>query len=374
MQRNHQASALLRLCHQTPNWWNVGGRPNAYSIEWLQQGSTSDWYLKSVASFPSYFTISFWFKVPEVAVGGSIGLFDAPISGAASAFSFDVHHNATSGKNDIRGAVNGTIQTPIEFSANQWTFGYIGFDGAQYTFAVNDGQFPVVAHVGTTNIIGYRIGKTSVGDFLPANSYVDEIAILNDNGQSWTDIVTLYNNGIPLGYSNTYPSLEGTYEVERSVGAISANAIGPRFYPSGTPSSFVWSGGSGVVAVSTDALASVGYSAYIEMAKKTKAFLEGTGTDTAIGTNRDVSLLAGGLMPYPAGRGFNTIVEVVSQPTPFVGESLVPHASPLLGKVGTVGSNGDSTSYPANGGTGSLQDVVDSRASVLFTGPFVKKP
>jgi hypothetical protein len=379
MQRNHNASSLLRLCHQTPDWWTVGGRPNAYSIEWLQQGSASDWYFKNTPSLPTDATFSFWFKMPELTVGTIAGLFDASISGAASAFSFDIHHSTTSGKNEFRPAVNGSIYsgTAIEINADQWYFGYISLLSGTYTFAINGGvggSPTITVTAGATNIAGYRFGKTSTGTFVPAGTFVDEIAFFFGGGGTFvTSRDYLYNNGAPIGYYDQYPHLEGSYEVERGVGAIHANSIPATHYLSTPPPPFNWSGSSGVVAVSTDALRSVGYSGLVQMGKLAHNFFGGfggIGGDYAIGNNRDVSLLAGGLLPYPTPMTFDT----TSSTNPFVGSHRFPQQSPLMTKSGTVGSNGDSTAYPANGGTGSLQDAVDTRSSKRFVGTFVKKP
>lgn len=378
MQRNHNASSLLRVCHQTPEWWTVGGRPNAYSIEWLQQGSGSDWYYKSAASMPTDPTFVFWFKMPEVASGQTVGLFDASITGQPSAFSFDIHHNATSGFNDLRPAVNGSVcPTSAIFPANQWNFAYIKLQGGVYEFAINDtvGGTPVLSmSAGATNINGFRIGKTSTGAFALASTFVDEIAFFSGGfGLFNVDRDYLYNNGVPRDYYDQYPYLEGSYEVEKEVGAITSNFIYPKHYPSTPPSAFVWSGNNGVVAVSSDALRSVGYSGLVQMAKKAYEFFGGIGGITspyAIGYNKDASLLAGGLLPSPPPSSFDTL----SANVPFVGAHFFPRISPLMTKTGTIGSNGDSTAYPANGGTGSLQEAVDTRASKRFVGRFVKKP
>ena len=75
MQRNHQASALLRACRQVPDWWTVGGRNNPYAIEFVGLGATAQFYSKA-GTYTGDDTVVLWLKpTATIANGVAYGVF-----------------------------------------------------------------------------------------------------------------------------------------------------------------------------------------------------------------------------------------------------------------------------------------------------------
>ena len=89
---------------------------------------------------------------------------------------------------------------------------------------------------------------------------------------------------------------------------------------------------------------------------------------TPLGSGNSIESLANGLMPYPAGGGFET----TGNANAFVGSVDEPNLSPQVSKTITM-STGDSTDYDSIGGPNTLSGVTDARSGKLFPPTFVKK-
>ena len=189
--------------------------------------------------------------------------------------------------------------------------------------------------------------------------------------------VTIYNNGTPLDYDAygiVFVGLNASYDFDSQSGAINAKYISPAAFPSGTsplPFSMVDSP-TGFVEITTNALKSTETTQFTSMAEKygdyvAGLYLQSLSFRNPIGLNVDMSIEACGLMPYPAGGGFNSLGYTgawVAKEDPF--------RTPHMSKATTMVTE-DSTAYAAMGGSASLTGVTDARAGRLFLPRFVKR-
>lgn len=373
MQRNHRASALLRGCRQVPNWWTVGGRTNPYAIEFVGLGSGTQFYSKTAGLTAGDETITMWVKPQAtIAHGTRYGLFALYDSGLGTdVYSLQLIGDTTTGNTLdllLLGTSTGThinlgtnwVNITLVFTggvAELWVNGVLSFTaGAAYAG-------PVTQHT-----IGITQPQARPTAFLN-EVIVDELAFFDSPSVS---PVTLYNSGVPLDYGDTYPSLVASYEVEKPTGSITPNSIFPRYFPSGSaPPSFIFGGTTtGVVEVTTSALRSSDTNSFKEMAAQYKDWVAGTavGGKTPLGAGVDLTDVACGFMPYPAGGGFSTL----GYSGAYTGNAEVPYATPQASKATTMVSD-DSTAYPASGGTGSLTGVTDARTGRIMLPYFVKR-
>lgn len=376
MQRNHHTSAMLRACRQVPNWANWGGRQEPYAIEWIAAGSSNYYYTKTdVTTHNINTSMTMWLRVTDtIGTGIERGVF--AISNAPfDAFSVQVEHDATG--NRLRVYLLGTQISDTLIGTN-WANLTINFAPMLTEVWVNGVMEanPAVQFQGV--ITGYTLGRTDAGGGLKYldNCIVDEIAFFS----VLSSPVLLYNNGVPLHYGMNYPSLISSHEVEKSTGSIRATAIPARYFQTGTsPAAFNWMGLGGalggVVKITSNTLRSSTTNALSRMADHYSQYGKGVAdiawdNRTPIGTAKNLEDKANGLMPYPAGGGFSTI----GGTNPMIGGMKEPDMTPIVSKPITIGSNGDSTSYPTSGGTGSLSGVTDARTVRLFAPLFVKKP
>ena len=373
MQRNHRASALLRGCRQVPNWWTVGGRANPYAIEFVGLGLGTQFYSKTTAGLSAGDeTITMWVKPQAtIANGTRYGLFALYDSGLGfDVYSLQLIGDTTNG-NTLELLLLGTsLGTHINLGTN-WVNITLTFLGGVVSLFVN-GVLSFTAGAGYAGAITqHTIGITQPQALAPAylnEVIVDELAFFN----APVSAVTLYNSGVPLDYGDSYPSLVASYEVERPTGSITAKYIFPRYYPSGSsPASFLFGGTTtGVVEVTTSALRSSDTNSFKEMAAQYKEWVAGTavGGKTPLGAGVDLTDVACGFMPYPAGGGFSTL----GYSGAYTGNAEIPYATPQASKATTMVSD-DSTAYPASGGTGSLTGVTDARTGRIMLPYFVKR-
>jgi len=372
MQRNHQATALLRACRQVPDWWTVGGRQNPYAIEFVGLGSTAQFYSKT-GTYTGEGTITMWIRpTATIANGVNYGLFAIYDSGLGQdIWTLELHGDTTNG-NTVELFMQGVSQGKVLNIGTTWSNITIQFTGGVASLYHNG----TLSFVGLGSYLGpatqHTIGISqkpppAVSAYLN-EVIIDEVAFFDANPTP----SVLYNSGVPLDYGNDYPNLIASYEVEKPVGAINANTLGPTYYPSGTtPSSFVFGGSTtGVVEITTEALRSSDTNAFKEMTTNYGDYVRGTpvGGATPLGVGVDLPDVACGLMPYPAGAGWSTLGYTGA----YVGNKEEPAATPEASKATTMTSD-DPTTYAAVGGTASLTGVVDARAGRLFLPLFVKR-
>jgi|TARA_R110001599_G_scaffold128955_1_gene303001 hypothetical protein len=367
-------SGLLRGCRQVPNWASWGGRSDPYAIKWLSQGSTTDFYSKAATTHLDDTVVTMWVKATaQLANGinyGLYGVYNSPsdifslelVGSTANGNTLELFHMGTSLGTMIGLGTNWHNITIRWISGNTelWVDGVIQLTaaGVTYTGAITNHT------IGVTNRPAPATAK-----FLDM-CIVDEIAYFD----APIDPVVIYNSGVPLQYSNTYLNLIASYEVEKATGSITPNYIFPTYYPAAQPASFSWGSVSttGKVEVTTESLRSSDNNPLADMATKYGDWVYGV-TSTALprtplGSGIDMTVVACGLMPYPAGGGFSTIGYTGA----FIGNKDEPDATPHMSKTTTMAS-GDSTAYAASGGTDSLTGVTDARAGRLFLPRFVKR-
>jgi len=372
MQRNHQATALLRACRQVPDWWTVGGRRNPYAIEFVGLGTTSQFYSKA-GTYTGDETITMWIRPTATITNGvDYGLFSIYDSGLGQdIWTLELQGDTTNG-NTLELFLQGVSQGKVLNIGTTWSNITLSFAGG----------LPSVYHNGTlsftalsayvapadTHTIGISQKPAPAVSAHLSEVVIDEVAFFD----AFVDPAVLYNSGVPLDYGDDYASLIASYEVEKPIGAINANTLGPTYHPSGTtPASFVFGGSTtGVVEITTDALRSSDTNSFKEMCTNYGDYVRGTavGGATPLGTGVDLPDVACGLMPYPAGAGWSTLGYTGA----FVGNHEEPQATPEASKATTMVSD-DSTDYAAVGGTASLGGVVDARAGRLFLPLFVKR-
>jgi len=375
MQRNHQASALLRACRQVPNWWTVGGRSNPYALEFVGVGTTTDFYSKA-GSHTGDSSLTLWIKptatIANKTAYGVLSVYET--AAGKDLWTLRLEGDTTNG-NTLNLYLQGTSVGKVLNIGTTWSNILINWTAG----------VPTVFHNGTQSFIGssgsvldgdqHTIGHTETAADGLANVFadefiIDEVAFFNTPQVA----AEIYNSGVPLDYGNGFAGLVASYEVEKATGSISANSVGPRYYPSGTtPASFVWGSAStdGHVEITTEALRSSDTNAFKEMCTNYGDYVRGTavGGATPLGTGVDLPYVACGLMPYPAGAGFSTLGYTGA----FVGNHEEPQATPEASKATTAVVDSDSTDYDAVGGTASLGGVVDARAGRLFLPLFVKR-
>lgn len=366
---------MLRACRQVPNWHKWGGRQDPYAIEWYSLGSANFYYTNTGTTTHNLDTaITMWFRVTDTIASGARGLF-AIARPSTDAVSVQVEHDALGNK--VKVYVLGTVIAETFIQSN-WQNLTINFNAGFTNVSVNGNLLTSTPVAFQGSISGYTLGLTNPSgtpNYLD-NCIVDEIALFSIP----IDPLIIYNNGVPLEYGDNYNGLIASYEVEKATGSIRAQTISPRYKQTGTsPAPFNWmgSGGSlgGVVRVTTKTLRSTDSNALTRMADSYSKYGKGIANAewdnrTPIGAGNNLEDKANGLMPYPAGGGYNT----KGATNPLVGQQEEPEMTPKVSKAITAGSNGDSTAYPASGGTNSLSGVTDARTVRLFAPLFVKKP
>lgn len=382
MQRNHYASGLLRACRQVPNWATWGGRPNAYAAEWIALTSGQEFYRKSVVGgHTEPFSMTIWFKPTAlIANGVKRGLFAIYDSSVGhDIFSLELEGSTTNG-NMLNFLFNGT-PTPM-VGINLYPLGTW-----HNITMICDGGVTTIAHQGTTYYAGahpyngpasqHTIGYVTPIGGAPAQylekCIVDEVAFFDIP----VDPFVIYNFGVPLNYGaygNTFAGLTASYNFDAGNGAVNAKYISPSGFAVGTaPAPFTFgSNPAGVVEITTNALKSSDTTQFSEMAAKYGDYVAGLRFNylsfrNPIGLNVDMSIEACGLMPYPAGGGFNALGYTGSWVT-----KEDPHRTPHMSKATTMVTE-DSTAYAAMGGSASLTGVTDARAGRLFLPRFVKR-
>ena len=376
VQRNLHTSAMLRACRQVPNWHKWGGRPDPYAIKWLTAGSANFYYTKTGTTTHNIDTaITMWVRITDtIPLAGIRGVF--AVAGPSTDY-ISVQVEGTATGNALKVYVLGTpLQTTVVNS--NWFNLTINFLAGITEVAVN-GTLVVASPVQFQGAIsGYTLGKTNItgtATYLD-KAIVDEIAFFS----APQDPLIIYNNGVPLEYGMNYLNLISSHECEKPTGVIRATAIPARYYQVGaTPSAFNWQGLGGnlggVVELTTETLRSLDTNPLTQMADKYSKYGKGIANidwdnRTPIGAGNNLEDKANGLMPYPAGGGYNT----KGMTNPLVGQQEEPEMTPKVSKAITLGSNGDSTAYPATGGTNSLSGKTDARTVRLFAPLFVKKP
>lgn len=363
-------SGLLRAVRTVPDWASWGGRPSPYAIEWVGQGSGTKRYTLAETFFTGNSAVTMWFKkTATVGAGlkeGLFGIYNTPND------IFSININGDAGGNEVEVLVGGTSLHKIPNIGTNWHNITLSFNGPSSTQIWFDGVLvatPAVGYVGTMS--AYTLGMTTppapaVEKYLSA-CVVDEIAFF-DIPQSGFD---LYNGGTPIEYGNIYPNLVASYEVEKKTGSIMPNSIFATYFPASRPASFIFGGTTtGVVEVTTAGLSSKDWNPLAAMSEKYKDWVYGTSVSSryALGIGIDLTVVACGLMPYPAGGGFSTMAYTGA----YIGNKDLPDATPHMSKTTTMAS-GDSTAYAAMGGSASLTGVTDARAGRLFLPRFVKR-
>jgi hypothetical protein len=362
-------SGLLRACRTVPDWASWGGRPSPYAIEWVGQGSGTERYTLATHHFTGMSAVTIWFKKTSVMSNGFteglFGIYDTP----QDIFSININGNA--GGNDLEFMMGATSLFTVNNIGTNWHNITLSFNGPSSTELWFDGGLlynGMVGYVGPAN--AYTLGMTTPPAPTPehylSDCIVDEIAFFDVpmNGH------TLYNSGTPLQYTNYYPNLVASYEVERATGSIMPNSIMATYYPA-PAGAFIFGGTTtGIVEVVTSGLASSDWNPLAAMSEKYKDWVYGTAVSSRypLGAGIDLTVEACGLMPYPAGGGFSTLTYAGA----YIGNEDLPDATPHMSKTTTMAS-GDSTAYAAMGGSNSLTGVTDARAGRLFLPRFVKR-
>lgn len=381
MQRNHYASGLLRACRQVPNWATWGGRPNAYAAEWIALTSSSKFYTKPiVGGHVEPFSMTIWFKSTEMNIpnGTKRGLFAVYDSSVAhDIFSLELEGSTTNG-NMLNFLFMGTptAMVGIPNLGTQWHNITMICNGGLTSIAHNGTPYYSGAHAYNGPAASHTIGLvTPLGasaEYLD-KCIVDEVAFFDIP----VDPFTIYNNGVPLhygAYGTTFVGLTASYNFDAGAGAVNARYISPSGFAVGTsPPPFSFNGNpTGFVEITTNALKSTDTTQFSEMAAKYGDYVAGLrfiylSFRNPIGLNVDMSIEACGLMPYPAGGGFNSLG--------YTGAWVAkedPHRTPHMSKATTMVTE-DSTAYAAMGGSASLTGVTDARAGRLFLPRFVKR-
>ena len=367
-------SGLLRGCRQVPNWASWGGRSDPYAIKWLSLGSATDYYSKPATSHSPDSVVTMWVKATDILVNGTnyglYGVYDG--TSGADIFSLELAGDTTLG-NTVELFIGNTLLGSTHIGVNWVNITIRWISGATELWV--NGVIVSNSPVSYSGVITHHtIGVTNRPPPTAVNyldmCIVDEIAYFDVP----LDPVVIYNSGVPLQYSDTYPNLIASYEVEKSTGSITAYYIFPTYYPAALPASFSWGSASlaGKVEVTTDAMRSSDNNPLADMATKYGDWVYGVTSialpRTPLGSGIDMTAVACGLMPYPAGGGFSTIGYTGA----FIGNKDEPDATPHMSKTTTMAS-GDSTAYAASGGTDSLTGVTDARAGRLFLPRFVKR-
>ena len=376
MQRNHHAEALVRLARQIPEWASWGGRSNAYAIEWTTAGSGTDFYSLSRTPQP-LLDVSFvlWLKTTAALSAGTeagiMGWYDS--GGGSDVYSLNLTGTATGntltlyqrGKVSLHQLAAGSIGT-------SWVCVQVDFTGANIELHINGvSEYVSPAPPLGDPVSNITLGKTDSGgtaEFLQ-RAIVDEIALFD----AVPSASTIYNGGVPLGYTTTDPSeLLASYEVEKDVGAVNVIGLSPSVVGSGKSSGDFVLGANTTQRpqVTTDALRDSDTNPFREQVLRVGAWVSGSAVSGDYAINgRDISAEAPGLLPFPAGGGYST----VGYTGAFVGQEFKPAIGINTLVSGSSIGTSDSTVYAANGGTLSLGGVVDGRDRSLFLRPFVKR-
>ena len=358
-----------------PDWWTVGGRSNPYAIEFVGLGSGSDLYSKA-GDYAGDDTVVLWLKpTATIANGVAYGVFSIYATTLGhDLWTLRLEGDTTNG-NTLNLYLLGSSVGKVLNIGTGWSCIMIEFTAGVPTVFL-DGVQQFIASAGSTVVCDqHTIGHSETAANGLANVFanefiIDEVAFFNTPQTA----SVIYNSGLPLDYGNDFAGLVASYEVEKPTGSITVNSISPRYYPTATsPATFVWGGSSttGVVEITTDSLRSSDTNAFADMCTNYGDYVRGTavGGKTPLGTGVDLPKVACGLMPYPAGAGFNTLGYTGA----FIGNKEEPAATPEASKAVSAVVSSDSTAYAAVGGTASLGGVVDARAGRLFLPLFVKQ-
>lgn len=360
-----------------PNWYRWGGRQEPYAIEWYSLGSANFYYTNTGTTTHNLDTsITMWLRVTDtITAAQRRGVF-AIASPALDNVSVEVEGHATGNKIKVY------LLTALIGEAtilSNWTNLTIRFLAGVTEVWINGVLVQSNGAQFTGSISGYTLGltKPSAGQVNYLDKCIlDEIALFSIP----IDPLLIYNNGVPLDYGDNYAGLIASYEVEKATGSIRAQSIPARYKQTGTsPAPFNWLGLGGnlggVVRITTNTLRSTDSNPLTKMADAYSKYGKGIANTqwdnrTPIGAGNNLEEKANGLMPYPAGGGYNT----KGATNPLVGQQEEPEMTPKVSKAITLGSNGDSTAYANQGGTNSLGGKTDARAARLFAPLFVKKP
>ena len=386
MPRNHHTSALLRACRQVPNWYKWGGRQDPYALEWVSQTSGNEYYsldsaITSGSVPPIDFTITMWIKVTDVLAGAGAspptryGVF-ALYDGIAALHAITL--NGTTQQIELQDVIAGVV-VAVPYTVGVWCNITLIGTPSGVTMYKNGNLVtgPVAPSASGQPLVAYHLGRADLlgpfgGTVLLDKCVIDEIAFF----EQVKDPVTLYNNGIPLTFESGEAGLLATYEVEKPVGAIHNRNIPPTVIGTGLSApTWNWQG-LGVntkVQVVRTGLRSNDTNALIQMADNYGDYGRGVqalsrDNRTPLGNGNSIESLANGLMPFPAGGGFQTLGYAGA----FIGNHDEPHLSPQVSKTITM-STGDSTAYAAQGGPNTLSGKTDARSGKLFPPTFVKK-
>jgi hypothetical protein len=223
MQRNHHAEALLRGCRQVPDWHLYGGRPNAYALEWVSKGATTDFYERETNSnLANESHWVFWVRLTDDLSNGDrfglFGVYDTPIS--ADRISVVFKGDTTNG-NTIELYNTGTLVNSVQGLGKTWHQFIVRINTTGFLELWMDG---VKQFTDTNPLAGaytrWTLGRTErvagTTEYLD-NAIVDEIAFLTGS----LNATTLYNSGVPYSYGKNDPAgFVVSYEVEKDIGAI----------------------------------------------------------------------------------------------------------------------------------------------------------
>jgi len=376
MQRNHRAESLLRLARQIPEWASWGGRSNAYAIEWTTAGSGTDFYSLSRTPGP-LLDVSFvlWFKSTATLGAGTEAGIMGWYASTVGSDTYSLNMTGTAGGNTLTLYARGKVvehQLAAGSIGTNWTCVQVDFNSGNIAMHINGTSVLTSASPPLADPIDIiTLGKTDsagTAEFLQ-RAVVDEIALFD----SVVSASTVYNSGVPLGYTTTTPSqLLASYEVEKDVGAVMATGLSPSVLSSGKSSGDFILGANTTQRpqVSTDALRDTDTNPFREQVSRVGAWVSGTAVSGDYAINgRDISAEAPGLLPWPAGGGYST----VGYTGAFVGEEFKPDIGVNTLVSGSSIGTSDSTTYAANGGTGSLGATVDGKNRSLLLRPFVKR-
>lgn len=372
MRRNNITEGLLRGARQVPDWWDVGGRPNAYALEWIGSTTSTDFYTRSATAWNDMTTITVWARLTTtLSIGarrGLFGMYDSTLAQDRMSLIF------------IGDATHGNCLEIYHLGNRVATINNIGTTWHNYTIHtagnVNFYMDNSIVWTGNAPALGplstYTLGRTEriTGTVETLqNCIVDELAFF-DTAQN---VGSLYNGGVPLIYTPSHVGLDVSYEVEKQTGSIKANNLFPSVYSGLTiPPTFNWHSGTptGIVEITTDTLRSIDTNPYAELSANYGLWVSGSPVSGRhpIGSAIDLTAEANGLMPYPAGGGYST----TGYTGAFVGNEDEPDATPRTTVSGNFISS-DSTEYPSVGGTDSLGRKLDIRPQRLFVPRFVKR-
>tara|TARA_R110001592_G_scaffold67354_8_gene206583 strand:- start:11190 stop:12311 length:1122 start_codon:yes stop_codon:yes gene_type:complete len=372
----------------------MAGRENPYCLKWVSiPPRTTGWYSRTGdIQIQSRGGFTFWFKFDSTFDANSPlrgGLFGYTQTGQTDLLSVSI---GWGGAGNPSNAISLHVRDPsgvmaTSNSASGASAIVLGTTWHNYCVRIDGGLAQAFIDgnpIGTAlaydpllesgGISAQRVGAAEPVQNLidtPDNISLDEWAFFSGDAP---DPVKAYNSGVPRVWSNVDLGIQHSLALEKATGAISKNAIPIDFkIPSSTASPFVWYGPRPniYVELSTDALRKTDTNAFIQLATHWGDWTKGvlTGGYWAIGSGAEMRLLMPAAMPFPAGGGFNNL----GYSGAFVGNKEQPHSVPVITDTGSFVRGTDSVSYPANGGTGSLNQVNNTRNQRILYPTFMKK-